>query len=158
MWSGRLHRSRRPLRFEEVLDRLDDVGDLLEPLCDSAGAAETASVEEPRDRLEIYRSKRDAKRTNEPVPERYGPSGEELTFVNQEHQASSLHRDFRLEHDGVLVSWAVPKGPPIDPARNHLAIQTEDHPLEYGTFEGRSPKGNRVPETSRSELGTVTEW
>src|SRR5699024_3110565 len=93
------------------------------------------------DRLEAYRSKRDPKRTSEPVPAKQGTSGDELTFVIQEHHARSLHWDFRLEHDGVLVSWALPKGPPTDPGKNHLAVQTEDHPLEYGTFDGTIPKG-----------------
>src|SRR5699024_3868470 len=93
------------------------------------------------DRLEAYRSKRDPKRTSEPVPAKQGTSGDELTFVIQEHHARSLHWDFRLEHDGVLVSWALPKGPPTDPKQNHLAIQTEDHPVEYAKFEGNIPKG-----------------
>ncbi len=139
------------LRFEEVLERIDEFGDLLEPLSESAGAEDTGTVEAPRDRLDIYRSKRDPKRTSEPIPDTQGTSGDELSFVIQEHHARRLHWDFRLEHDGVLVSWALPKGPPTDPGRNHLAVQTEDHPLEYGTFEGTIPKGEYG-------AGEVTIW
>ena len=86
---------------------------------------------------------RDAAKTPEPVPAERRPtsSATGCRFVIQEHHARALHYDFRLEHDGVLVSWAVPKAPPTDPKINHLAVQTEDHPLEYGTFEGAIPKG-----------------
>jgi bifunctional non-homologous end joining protein LigD len=93
--------------------------------------------------LSTYRRKRDAKRTPEPVPAAATPlpKGNDDTFVVQEHHATALHWDFRLERDGVLVSWAVPKGLPTDPKTNHLAVQTEDHPLEYAGFEGEIPAG-----------------
>ena len=94
------------------------------------------------DRLSLYRRKRSAYRTPEPVPPRGPlPQGNDDTFVIQEHHARRLHWDFRLERDGVLVSWAIPKGLPLDPKKNHLAIQTEDHPLEYAAFEGGIPTG-----------------
>jgi bifunctional non-homologous end joining protein LigD len=69
------------------------------------------------------------------------PRGDDDTFVIQEHHASSLHWDLRLEREGVLVSWAIPRGLPRDPKRNHLAVHTEDHPLEYATFSGEIPAG-----------------
>jgi len=94
-----------------------------------------------RDRLETYRAKRDASRTPEPVPAEAAAPSEGRSFVIQEHHARRLHWDFRLEHDGVLVSWALPRGEPTDPKRNHLAVQTEDHPLAYGSFEGTIPAG-----------------
>src|SRR5258708_9164951 len=88
------------------------------------------------DRLDEYRRKRDARRTPEPVPrERPEPSAGGR-FVIQEHHARSLHWDVRLERDGVLVSWAVPKGLPLDPKDNRLAVHTEDHPIDYVSFEG----------------------
>jgi len=98
-----------------------------------------------RDRLAEYRGKRDASRTPEPVPAEQPPaaagSAASGVFVIQEHHARRLHWDLRLERDGVLVSWALPKGVPGDPAVNHLAVHTEDHPMEYATFQGQIPAG-----------------
>jgi bifunctional non-homologous end joining protein LigD len=119
------------------------------------------------DKLQAYRDKRDAARTPEPVPAEPVPAepvpaepvpaepapaqSSGATFVIQEHHARRRHWDFRLERDGVLVSWALPKGVPTDPAINHLAVHTEDHPLEYGGFEGEIPKGEYG-------AGAVTIW
>ena len=121
------------LTYQEVLERIADQPD---PLAHLAGV--TPDVE---DRLSTYRSMRDPAKTPEPVPATPPSGGRGDTFVIQEHHARRLHYDFRLEHDGVLVSWAVPKGPPTDTGDNHLAVQTEDHPLEYATFAGDIPKG-----------------
>jgi bifunctional non-homologous end joining protein LigD len=91
--------------------------------------------------LDEYRRKRDFKKTPEPPPERVKGRTRELSYLVQKHDATRLHYDFRLELDGVLLSWAVTKGPSLDPADKRLAVRTEDHPLSYGTFEGTIPKG-----------------
>ena len=98
-----------------------------------------------------YDRKRDFSKTPEPA---FGPgdaSGDELRFVVQEHHATRLHWDLRLERDGALVSFAVPNGLPPEPGRNNLAVRTEDHPLEYLTFHGEIPKGNYG-------AGSMTIW
>lgn len=89
--------------------------------------------------LDEYRSKRDFRRTSEPDGDGTGADG--ARWVIQCHDASSLHYDLRLEADGVLRSWAVPKGPSTDPSERRLATQTEDHPLDYVDFEGVIPEG-----------------
>src|SRR3979409_1655564 len=92
-------------------------------------------------KLAEYEAKRDFKKTPEPGAKVPRKETKAPRFVVQEHHARRLHWDFRLERDGVLVSWAVPKGLPMDPKTNHLAVHTEDHPIEYAQFAGEIPKG-----------------
>ena len=98
----------------------------------------TSSV---RKSLTRYRAKRDFEITTEPSGEKAVRSGEALAFVIQKHEASHLHFDLRLEVDGVMKSWAVPKGPNVDPSVKRLAMEVEDHPMAYNTFEGTIPQG-----------------
>jgi bifunctional non-homologous end joining protein LigD len=125
------------LDYAAVLDRVRELGDPLATMADPEAPGRASS-----DRLATYRSMRDAAKTPEPVPAQPAPNDHEgFSFVIQEHHARRLHYDVRLERNGVLVSWAVPKAPPTDPKTNHLAVQTEDHPMEYATFEGSIPRG-----------------
>ncbi|MGD2249140.1 MAG: DNA polymerase ligase N-terminal domain-containing protein [Candidatus Methanofastidiosia archaeon] len=98
--------------------------------------------------LEEYKKKRDFTKTSEPEG---NPEKEGTLYVIQKHDASHLHYDLRLQKDGVLKSWAIPKEPPETPGTKRLAIQTEDHPVAYATFEGEIPKGEYG-------AGTVTIW
>src|SRR5262245_31245961 len=90
--------------------------------------------------LEEYRKKRKFDKTPEPAGEVETKRGN--SFVIQKHRATRLHYDFRIEMEGILRSWAIPKGPSLNPSEKRLAMLTEDHPIDYGDFEGTIPKGN----------------
>ncbi|MGI8705790.1 MAG: DNA polymerase ligase N-terminal domain-containing protein, partial [Sphingomicrobium sp.] len=118
--------------------------------------------------IDTYNKKRDFSKTKEPKGRKLKGKGD--SFVVQKHDASHLHWDFRLEMDGVLKSWAVPKGPSIDPGDKRLAMRTEDHPLDYGGFEGTIPKaeygggtvmlwdrGRWIPEPGKDPRKTIEE-
>lgn len=138
------------LDFAAVLDRVESDGDPLSAIGFHAGGR--AADDGP---LTLYIAKREAGKTPEPVPSNAlgasEASGERPRFVIQEHHASRLHFDLRLERDGVLASWAVPRGVPPTAARNNLAVQTEDHPMEYAEFEGTIPAG-------QYGAGSMTIW
>src|SRR3989454_6806130 len=104
----------------------------------------------PSQNLSEYKRKRDPKETPEPFGSKKGKTKSPI-FVVQRHDARSLHYDFRLERDGALLSWAVPKGVPLEPGEQHLAVRVEDPPLDYATFEGEIPKG-------QYGAGTVEIW
>src|SRR4051794_16898676 len=107
----------------------------------SVGSSPSTLQPMPKRKLDEYEAKRSFSETPEPKGRKRAKKAREDRFVIQEHHARRLHWDLRMERDGVLASWALPKGVPQDPKENRLAVRTEDHPLEYLEFEGKIPKG-----------------
>lgn len=151
---------------QEALRRIEKKGDLFEPVLElkqrlpkdfvEAAAEQTRSSKPPtgarkRTDMAAYKAKRDFEKTAEPPPRVLRKSSGKLRFVIQKHAASHLHYDFRLEMEGVLRSWAVPKGPSTTKGERRLAMHVEDHPLDYADFEGTIPSGNYG-------AGTVMVW
>src|SRR6266700_3881682 len=109
--------------------------------------------------LELYRKKRDFKTTPEPKGKLAKAKKRDLVFVIQKHAATRLHYDFRLELSGVLLSWAVPKGPSLDPNDKRLAMHVEDHPLEYGDLQGEKLQGGwTLVKSHGSKYGGDKAW
>jgi len=135
--------------------------------CTSISTVKDTVADIAEQALEEYRRKRDFKQTPEPSGEPIGRSDVERSawdllphghrFCVQKHRATRMHFDFRLEHEGVLLSWAVPRGPSLDPAKKRLAVQTEDHPIDYGEFEGVIPSGYGAGTVMLWDIGTF-EW
>src|SRR6201999_1490442 len=136
----RPRRRRRPQRSHRARWGWHPYGRARYPLRQPHNATSSGIKGRMPDRLDRYRSKRDFDRTPEPGGEG-AETAAQRRFVVQEHSARSMHWDLRLEHEGTLASWAVPRGIPADPKRNHLAVRTEDHPLEYLEFHGDIPAG-----------------
>jgi bifunctional non-homologous end joining protein LigD len=138
-----------PDLFRGVLEAPQDLGAALgavgverQPVADPRSKSEEAIARSRDPKLGQYLTMRNFSQEGTPEPAGGGPSAGGNSFVIQRHDATRLHYDLRLERDGVLVSWAIPKGLPLVKGQRHLAVQTEDHPMEYGSFAGTIPKGH----------------
>jgi bifunctional non-homologous end joining protein LigD len=135
--------------------------------CTSISTVKDSVADVAEEALKEYRRKRDFKQTPEPSGDPTGRADADRSawdllphghrFCVQKHRATRMHFDFRLEHEGVLLSWAVPRGPSLDPAKKRLAVQTEDHPIDYGEFEGVIPSGYGAGTVMLWDIGTF-EW